>query len=438
MRRARSRIGSRQLAYRATVLALIATVAVVGCSTDQDAGPVPSPTGSSIAASTPVAPVNGTEEPSAEVPELEVEVVAEGLEHGWDIGFLPDGGVLVTERPGRIAYLSSTEPGAEVREVDVDLRGVFARGEGGLLGMVVHPDFATSREFTVCMNYQENGRPVDIRLVTFALSEDNTSAEHVRDLLTGIPTGSGRHSGCRPTIGADGVLVVGTGDVANGTNPQDLTSLAGKVLRLDLRTGEPAPDNPFIDAADERQRYVVSYGHRNIQGVAIRPGSGEIYTAEHGPSVDDEVNRIVFGGNYGWDPSQGGTVGGYDESVPMTDLERFPDAVRAEWSTGGPTEAISGAAFLEGEQWGALDGALAVTALKGSKLIVLILEAEGDDEDDEHVGEVDGGVIGVLYPEELSERYGRLRAARLGPDGALYVTTSNGDDDRLLRVTPAG
>src|SRR5690606_13700184 len=114
MRRARSRIGSRQLAYRAKVLALIATVAVVGCSTDQDAGPVPSPTGSSIAASTPVAPVNGTEEPSAEVPELEVEVVAEGLEHGWDIGFLPDGGVLVTERPGRIAYLSSTEPGAEV------------------------------------------------------------------------------------------------------------------------------------------------------------------------------------------------------------------------------------------------------------------------------------------------------------------------------------
>ena len=414
-------------------------VALAGCSSDDEVAPAPAPSGSSTtSASAPTMPGTQTEPLSAEVPELDVEVIAEGLEHGWDVGFLPDGGVLVTERPGRIAYLSSTEPGAQVREVDVDLRGVYARGEGGLLGLVVHPDFATGREFTVCMNYQENGSPVDIRLVTFALSADNASAEHVRDLLTGIPTGSGRHSGCRPTIGADGVLVVGTGDVADGANPQDLTSLAGKVLRLDLRTGEPAPDNPFIDAADGHQRYVVSYGHRNIQGVAIQPGTGEIYTAEHGPSVDDEVNRIVFGGNYGWDPSRGGTVGGYDESVPMTDLERFPDAVRAVWSTGGPTEAVSGAAFLEGAQWGGLDGALAVTALKGSKLIVLILEAEGDTEasGDEVEGESAGGVVGVLYPEALSERYGRLRAARLGPDGDLYITTSNGDDDRLLRVTP--
>jgi glucose/arabinose dehydrogenase len=354
---------------------------------------------------------------------LDVEVVTDEIEHGWDIGFLPDGGALVTERAGRITHLSSTRAGAVVTRVDADLDEVYASGEGGLLGMVVHPDFETSREFTTCLNHQEGGRPVDIRLVTWRLSEDGASAERVRNLLTGIPTGSGRHSGCRPTVGADGVLVVGTGDIADGSMPQDLTRLAGKVIRLDLRTGEPAPDNPFIDAEDEQQRYVVSYGHRNLQGVAIRPGTGEIYTAEHGPNVNDEVNRIVFGSNYGWDPSQGGTVGGYDESVPMTDLERFPDAVPAVWQTGGMTEALCAAAFLEGGQWGTLDGALVVTALKGAKLVLLSLDAAG-------------GVVEVAVPEELDDEFGRLRAARLGPDGALYLTTTNGADDKVLRVSP--
>jgi glucose/arabinose dehydrogenase len=404
-------------------------VAVSACGGGADAGPgeVPVPratTGSAGPEERGEPEGTTTVPPIGEVPALQIDVVAEGLAHGWDIGFLPDGGALVTERSGRFVHLSSTEPGARASEVEADLSGVFASGEGGLLGMVVHPDFATSREFTVCMNHQEGGDPVDIRLVTWRLSEDARSAERVRDLLTGIPTGSGRHSGCRPTIDADGMLVVGTGDIADGAVPQDLTSLGGKVLRLDLRSGDPAPGNPFLDAPDERQRYVLSYGHRNVQGVTVRPGTGEVYTAEHGPNVNDEVNRIVPGGNYGWDPSQGGTVGGYDESVPMTDLERFPDAVPAVWQTGGMTEALCGAAFLEGEQWGALDGALLVTALRGAKAVVLTL----DD---------DGSVAQVAVPEELDDEFGRLRAARLGPDGTLYVTTSNGENDKVLRISPA-
>ena len=367
--------------------------------------------------------MTATVPPLGAAPDLRVEVVADGLEHGWDIGFLPDGAALVTERPGRVAYLPSTDPGVEAVPVEMDFGGVMAQGEGGLLGMVVHPDFASSRLFTTCLNYQEGGTPVDIRLVTWRLAEDHRSAEHVRDLLTGIPTGTGRHSGCRPTIGADGMLVVGTGDIADGSMPQDLSRLGGKVIRFDLQTGEPAADNPFIDAADPQQRYVLSYGHRNIQGVAIRPGTGEIYTAEHGPSVDDEVNRIEPGGNYGWDPSRGGTVGGYDESVAMTDLERFPDAVPAVWQTGGMTEALCAAAFLEGEQWGAFDGALVVTALKGAKVVILTLDDTG-------------AVAEVTVPAELDDEFGRLRAARLGPDGALYITTTNGDNDMVLRVTP--
>ncbi|MCA1780708.1 MAG: PQQ-dependent sugar dehydrogenase [Intrasporangiaceae bacterium] len=403
-------------------LAVVAALTLGGCG-GSGGGPGEVPVRSTPTASETMAE-SATVPPMGVVPPLEVQVVTDRIEHGWDIGFLPDGGALVTERGGRLTHLSSTSPGAEVKRVDADLSEVFASGEGGLLGMVVHPDFETSREFTTCLNHQEGGRPVDIRLVTWRLSDDNASAEKVRNLLTGIPTGSGRHSGCRPTIGADGVLVVGTGDIADGSMPQDLSRLGGKVIRLDLRTGEPASDNPFIEAADERQRYVVSYGHRNLQGVAIQPETGEIYTAEHGPNVNDEVNRIDFGGNYGWDPSQGGTVGGYDESVPMTDLERFPDAVPAVWQTGGMTEALCAATFLEGEQWGALDGALVVTALKGSKLILLTLDDAGEVEQ-------------VSVPGELDDEFGRLRAARLGPDGALYITTTNGEGDKVLRVTPA-
>lgn len=407
-----------------SALAVFTALSLAACSGSSagGAGEVPvRPTATDTGTGSPT--VTATVPPLGAAPDLRVEVVADGLEHGWDIGFLPDGAALVTERPGRVAYIPSTDPGVEAVPVEMDFGGVMAQGEGGLLGMVVHPDFASSRLFTTCLNYQEGGTPVDIRLVTWRLAEDHRSAEHVRDLLTGIPTGTGRHSGCRPTIGADGMLVVGTGDIADGSMPQDLSRLGGKVIRFDLQTGEPAADNPFIDAADPQQRYVLSYGHRNIQGVAIRPGTGEIYTAEHGPSVDDEVNRIEPGGNYGWDPSRGGTVGGYDESVAMTDLERFPDAVPAVWQTGGMTEALCAAAFLEGEQWGAFDGALVVTALKGAKVVILTLDDTG-------------AVAEVTVPAELDDEFGRLRAARLGPDGALYITTTNGDNDMVLRVTP--
>jgi aldose sugar dehydrogenase len=374
-------------------------------------------------------PGTGTSEPAAPsstaTPKLKVETVASGLTHGWDIGFLPDGRVLVSQRPAKIALLSGSTPGATTTELKADLSDVLVQGEGGLLGLVVHPDFEQSRQFTTCQTHTENGEPTDIRLVTWRLSDDDKVATRVKDLLTGLPLNpSGRHSGCRPTLGRDGSLLVGTGDTARGNIPQDRTILGGKVLRLDLKTGEPKDDNPFIDSADERERYVYSYGHRNIQGVALRPDSDQVFTAEHGPDKNDEVNLIQGGKNYGWDPAQGGTVGGYDEGVPMTDLGRFPDAVPAKWQTGDITEAVCAATFLDGDEWGGLNGALVITALKGAKVIILSLSAEGD-------------VTSVAVPSEFDSTFGRLRAARTGPDGALYITTSNGSDDKLLRITPA-
>lgn len=369
--------------------------------------------------SSPAAPKQAPEQPKQTG--LHVEVLAHGLEHGWDVGFLPDGKLLVTQRPGRFTLVD----GAGAHDVRADLTDVWAKGEGGLMGLVVHPDFARSRQFTVCQTHQENGRAADIRLTTWTLSADEATATKVKDLLTGLPVNqSGRHSGCRPVIGADGALLVGTGDTARPTISQDRHQLGGKVLRIDLNTGAPLPDNPFIASADPNEQRVLSYGHRNVQGIAVRPGSGQVFTAEHGPTFDDEINVIHPGGNYGWDPSRGGTnTTDYDESVPMTDTDRFPAAVRPLWTSGSITEAICGAAFLTGSQWGALEGRLAVVALKGQKMLLFRLDDAG-------------AVQAVTLPEEFDDKYGRLRAVRTGPDGALYVTTSDGTDDKVLKITP--
>ena len=399
-------------------LAVAALLGLAGCGTPDSTSVAAGGGGTAPAAGTAVPARTGT-------PDLRVGVVASGLSHVWDVGFLPDGQVLFSEREGRLSLLSGSQPGARVQPVRADLDDVYARGEGGLMGLVVHPDFAQTRRFTTCQTHAAQGSPTDVRLITWELSADGAAANRVRDpLVGGLPINpSGRHSGCRPTIAADGTLLVGTGDTARGSLPQDLNSLGGKVLRVDLATGQAPPDNPFVDAENPAQRLIYDYGHRNVQGVAVRPGTGQAYSTEHGPSTDDEVNLLRPGANYGWDPAQGGTVSGYDESVPMTDLERFPDAVPAAWSSGRPVEAVAGAAFLSGPQWGDLDGVLAVAALRGQKLLLMSIGP-------------DGAVSGVSTPERLDGEFGRLRAVRLAPDGALFVSTSNGDDDKILRLDP--
>ncbi len=370
------------------LVGVLAVALVAGCTTTASGGSAPA-----------------TQAPSS----LKVEEVVGGLSHAWDVGFLPDGQVLVTQRPGKLTLVKD----GKATDLTADLDDVKPRGEGGLMGLVVHPDFATSRLFTTCQTSEE-----DVRLVTWQLSVDNTSAVRVKNpLLGGLPVAaSGRHSGCRPALAQDGSLLVGTGDTAEGTFAQDPDNLGGKVLRIDLATGAPKADNPVPGSR------VYTYGHRNVQGVAVSPKTGQVFTAEHGPDIDDELNLLAAGANYGWDPSRGGTKPGYDESVPMTDLTRFPDAVEAVWKSGDPTEAIAGADFLSGTKWGDLEGVLAVVALKGSKLMLFTLTPEG-------------GVHSVAIPPELDDTRGRLRGARLGPDGALYVTTSNGSGDKLLKVT---
>lgn len=396
------------------VLALAA-----GCSAASSSPTATNPSAALAATARVVGAPSG--DPAPGVPALGVDTLVDGLEHPWDIGFLPngvglDGAVLVPERVGRLQLVR----GGTASKVSMDLSDVFAQGESGLMGLLVHPDFATTHEFSTCQSHTENGAPVDIRVKTWTLSPNGDSATAVAaPLVSGLPLNpSGRHSGCRLGLNPTGALMISTGDTANPAAPQNLTNLGGKTLRADLHTGAPLPGAPFPQSP-----YVYSFGHRNLQGIVTRPGTHQVFTAEHGPDIDDEVNLDQAGGNYGWDPSQGGTVTSYDESVPMTDTTRFPDAVPAVWSSGDPTQAISGATFVTGPQWGALDGALLVVALKGQKMIGITLDA-------------DGGRTGVLVPPALNGTHGRLRSVGQGPDGALYVTTDNGTNDALLKVTP--
>jgi glucose/arabinose dehydrogenase len=164
---------------------------------------------------------------------------------------------------------------------------------------------------------------------------------------------------------------------------------------------------------------IYSYGHRNVQGIAFRPSDGFGVTTEHGPDRDDELNALVTG-NFGWNPVPPGGSG-YNEAVPMTDLQEFPNAVRSLWSTGPRTFALSGATFISGSQWKQWNGALAIALLKDSKLLLLKLDSAGHP--------IDAGLA--------IDNRGRLRSPVQGPDGSLYITTDNGGGtDVILKVTP--
>lgn len=344
---------------------------------------------------------------------VKVRTVVAGLQNPWDVQPIGGGGLLVTERDK--ARLSVVRHGRR-RTVRFPSVSVWVSGETGLMSLAVDPRFEKTRRFWTCQGWQGQ-RGHDIRVSLWKLSGNERRARLVRHVLTGLPTTSGRHGGCRLLLDAGSqALYVGTGDAADPANPRNVTSLGGKVLRLDRRTGDPWPANPFIHADNARQRYVLTYGHRNVQGLAQHPG-GSVVSVEHGPDRDDEINLLQEGGDYGWNPGPG-----YDESVPMTDQSLPGPQVDAIWSSGYPTIATSGAAWTSGSRWGEYDAALAVAALKGERLLFVRFDA-------------DFAPIGVSTPEALQD-YGRLRSVTSLANGDLLVTTSNGADDRILRVSP--
>ena len=341
--------------------------------------------------------------------DLSVHEFVSGLSIPWGLAFAPDGTMLFTQKSG---LLRARLTDGTIRPVTADFHDLFVSGETGLMAIVVDPDFATNRRFYTCQGHTGT----EVQVIAWTIDAAYAAASRADDPLVGGLPSRGRHGGCRLRFGPQGYLWIATGDAAIGTNPQNLSSLGGKVLRVDATTGTGAPANPFPSSP-----LIYSYGHRNIQGLALRPGTDQMWSVEHGPSRDDEINLLVSGGNYGWDPA---LAHGYDESVPMTDRVKFPDAVEAKWSSGDNTLATSGGIFLEGDEWGRREGRLAVASLKDMTLRVFEFAA-------------DGTLLSEVIVDSLEDTYGRLRTPMLGPDGALYVSTSNGGSrDKILRVTP--
>ena len=338
-----------------------------------------------------------------------VEVVATNLVVPWALSFAPDGRLFFTERPGRIRVVVDgrlvPDPVAEI--------AVYGVGEGGLLGLALDPAFESNGRMYIMYTYDSGGQPANrISRMTFA----GGRAAEERVLLDGIP-GARFHDGGRLAIGPDAKLYATVGDARDPDLAQQLDSLAGKILRMNL-DGSVPDDNPFPGSL------IYSGGHRNPQGLAWQPETGVLWSTEHGPSGEfglccrDELNRIVPGGNYGW-PIVTAIAGD----------SRYVDPVT--YSGDSVTWAPGSVAFVTGDQLGPWRGNAFYGALRGEHLGRVALGGPGRDD--------------VLEVERLYEgEYGRIREVTMGPDGYLYFSTSNrdgrgrpsGKDDRILRVVP--
>lgn len=369
-----------------------------------------------------------------DVPVLTRETVLSGLSGPWDIAFASDGAMFFTERcrgltvrraDGTTTRLFGTSGSALVAG---DLQ---CEGQSGVHGVALAPDFATSRAIYVYMASNLSS-PRTNRVVRLTLNAGYTSASNRSDIITDIAFknlangvgGAGAHSGGRIRFGPDGFLHVTTGDNHNAILPQSPTLLGGKVLRV-TTTGAAAPGNSPPVGFDSR---IYTYGHRNVQGIAFRPGTGQPYVSEHGPNHSDEVTALVNGGNGGWDPQNrpGLTCpdsycgyAGNPTTMPMTDVTRFPNAMVPVWNNNGASQGTGPAAFLDGPQWRAWNGRLAVGIMGGTRLVILALNPSG-------------GLAGETNASLPTVRY---RALTQGPDGALYIATDNPGE--IWRVTPS-
>lgn len=336
---------------------------------------------------------------------------ATGLERPWGGAFLPDGRLIVTERPGRMRIVgrdgSVSRPLAGVPAVE-------ARGQGGLLDIALAPDFPRSREVFFCHSVLL-AEGAATRLVRARLGPDDAGLEAVTPILDATPAqDSGRnHFGCRIVFGSDGALFLSTGDRYNTKmRAQRLDDLAGKVLRV-TRDGAPLADNPFVGRAGARPE-IWTLGHRNAQGLAFNPSTGSLWENEFGARGGDEVNVLRPGRNYGWPLVTHGVD--YDGSRigEGTSKPGLEDPIHV-WV---PSVSPSGMAFYTGEVFPAWRGSLFVAALRPPGLVRL--STQGDR---------------VTGEERLLWNRTRFRQVIQGPDGLLYILTDEGRG-RVLRLEP--
>lgn len=342
---------------------------------------------------------------------VDVEVWVQNLEIPWSLVFLPDGRALVSERAGIIRTIRDgkllEKPYAKIEVEHI--------GEGGLMGLALHPLFP-AKPYVYVMHTYRKGADLGNRIIR--LRDNGKEGVFDKVIISDIPGGR-NHNGGRIAFGPDGMLYITTGETFHAELAQDLNSLGGKILRLTPESEIPA-DNPFKGSP------VYSYGHRNPQGIAWQPVSGKLFESEHGPSGEfahfahDEINIIIKGGNYGW-PEVIGAPG----KKPYID----PLIVWKE------TTPPSGITFYRGDLLKHLKGDLFVATLRSEALIRIQFKPDGD-----NIQKIER-----WFATDFSNgRYGRIRDIVEGPDGALYFLTNNTDgrgsprpnDDKIYRIVP--
>lgn len=348
-----------------------------------------------------------------------IVTVADGLVNPWSMAFLPNGDILVTERPGRLRIIRDGEllatPVPGVPEV-------YATGQGGLLDVVLHPDFGTNK--LIYMSYSkpyadEDGATTAIMRARF----ENDELHDVEELFVANSRGRG-HYGSRIAFDREGFLFFSVGErqvPSRGdleAHPaQDPTNHHGTINRLN-DDGSIPEDNPFI-GEDGIEPSIYSYGHRNPQGLAIHPQTGDIWSTEHGPQGGDELNRILPGLNYGWPVVGYGVNYGTGTTIHEGTTREEMESPTHFWI---PSIATSGLMIYAGDRFPAWKGNIFAGGLAGERLVRLTM---------------DGRV--VTNEETLLQGIGRIRDVREGPDGFIYVAIDGrgGDPTSIVRLEPA-
>jgi glucose/arabinose dehydrogenase len=344
---------------------------------------------------------------------LSATLITKGLDHPWALAFLPDKkGLLVTERPGNLRVVS---PEGKLSAPLSGVPKVWAKGQGGLLDVVLSPDFKADR--LVYLSYAEGGGEggtAGTAVGRGRLSEDLTRLEDFKVILRQEPKlSSGKHFGSRLVFDRDGYLFITLGENNDRATAQDLDKLQGKIVRI-YPDGKVPDDNPFVGQKGVRPE-IWSYGHRNPQGAALNPWSGTLWENEHGPRGGDEVNIIERGKNYGWPLATHG-INYSGEPIPEAKGKTAEGTV-APHHVWEKSPAISGMAFYDADRFKAWQHNLFIGALSSRELIRL--QFEGDK---------------VVHEERLlGELKARIRDVRQGPDGYLYVLTDE-DDGALYKI----
>lgn len=347
-----------------------------------------------------------------------ITTVASGLINPWSMAFLPNGDMLVTERPGRLRIVRKG------KLLDAAVTGtpeVFARGQGGLLDIALHPSFATNK-----LIYLSYAKPLAGGAATTAVARatfENDKLSDLHDIFVADTKGAPGHFGSRLAFDKSGFLFITAGDrqVPPEGNleahpAQDLSNDHGKIIRLHDDGRVPA-DNPFVGRANAKPE-IWSYGHRNMQGLLVHPETGDLWETEHGPQGGDELNLIKRGANYGWPVIGFGVNYGPGKAIHSSTIKPGMEQPVNVWV---PSIATSGLLLYTGEKFPAWKGSLFVGGMAGEQLVRLVLNGQKAE-----VGDI------------LARKQGRIRDVRQGPDGFIYLAIDNaeGKPTPILRLEP--